>query len=276
MIRASIVIFCSIFLFSCNQNNVIDIKDSDIDKAFSEVKTRIVLEKDGIKLIEANDFPLFKDTELSLVSDTNIFQFGPNKIELKLDNYYLGGSTTDQDEKNVRLNSTGQFLFVIKDQKVIEKSKDLNFKFDLKRGNNSFFVVPSRSYEMSIKNKNSWLAYELNIDNIKNRALYHSITEPGIFICSPSSRYYEGVSERVLFDFFVINTELSLEGSKVILEIDKSTKFTLDTWRPFYVEGLKSGKHNFKAYIVDKDDKPLKGKYSSFGPIYFSTQTVNY
>jgi hypothetical protein len=51
-------------LIACSQDNHIDITMSDVDKAFSELEPRIVLEKNGIKLIEANDFPLFSDTKL--------------------------------------------------------------------------------------------------------------------------------------------------------------------------------------------------------------------
>jgi hypothetical protein len=263
-------------LIACSQDNRVDIKMSDVDKAFAEVEPRIVLEKKGIKLIEANDFPLFSDTKLSMESDSTLFQFGPNKIELILENYGLGGSTTDQNEKNTRLNSTGQFIYLIKDQTKIKKVSNINFDFDLKRGLNSFFVIPSRSYEMSIKNDNSWLAFELEVTDTKKRAKYRSISEPAVFICSPSGRYNEGISEKVLFDFFLANTTISPEGNKVKLSIDNKTSFIIDNWAPYYIEGLNNGKHFFKAELLDKDGKTLPGKYSSVGPVYFSLQSITY
>lgn len=265
------------FLFvACNQNNTVDISLNEVEKAFSEIQPRIVLENQEVNLIQATDFPLFLDTKLSMISDTNTFQFGPNNLELKLENYNLGGGTTDQDKKKTRLYETGQFLYFLKDKKYIGKKKDLNLNFDLKRGINSFFIAPSRSYEMSIKNNQSWLAFELNVTDTKERAKYSSITEPGIFICSPSGIYNEGISDRLLLDFFIINTELSSNGNKVKLTIDNSVNFTLDTWSPFYIEGLKDGKHFLKIELLDKDGKKIEGKYTSFGPSYFSLQSIKY
>lgn len=266
-----------IFLFSaCNQNNTVEIDLNEVEKAFSEIKPRIVLENKGVKLIEANDFPLFSDTKLSMISDSNTFQFGPNNLELKLDNYKLGGGTTDQEKKKVRLYETGQFLYFIKDKKTVRKKKSLNIDFDLKRGTNSFFIAPSRSYEMSIKNNDSWLGFELKIDDTKKRAKYISITEPTIMICSPSGIYNEANSDRILLDFFIANTEISTSGNKVKVTIDKDITFILDTWSPFYIEGLNDGRHLIKVQLLDQNGKEIKGKYSSFGPSYFSLQSVKY
>lgn len=263
-------------LIACSQDNHIDITMSDVDKAYSELEPRIVLEKNGIKLIEANDFPLFSDTKLSLESDSTIFQFGPNNLSLTLENYSLGGPTTDQNEKNTRLNSTGQFIYIIKDKTNIKKTNSLSFDFDLKRGLNSFFIIPSRSYEMSIKNESSSIAFELDITDTKERAKYRSITEPAVFICSPSGRYNEGISEKFLFDFVLANTLISADGNKVRLTIDNKTSFLLDKWSPFYIEGLVDGKHFFKLELVDKEGAVLEGNYSSVGPVYFSLQSVSY
>lgn len=268
--------FLSVFLVACNQNSTVDISLEEVEKAFSEIKPRLVLEKKGIKIIEANDFPLFSDTKLSLITDTNTFQFGPNSLELKLKNYRLGGGTTDQEKKKVRLNETGQFLYFIKNNNVVRKKKELLIDFDLKRGTNTFFIAPARSYEMSVKNDNSWLAFELTINNTNERASYRKITEPSVIICSPSGLYKEGNSERILLDFFIINSSIAKEGNKVKVIIDNKVNFVLDTWSPFYIEGLKEGRHSVKIDLIDKEGNKIEGKYTSTGPVYFSLQSIKY
>ena len=57
---------------------------------------------------------------------------------------------------------------------------------------------------------------------------------------------YEGLdTEKLLLDFYLVNTELSPDGNKVRLTITQNGLIvhytTLDRWVPYYIEGLEKG-----------------------------------
>lgn len=259
-----------VFLFvSCNQGSISNINPDEINAAFSEHVDIIILENKGVKITEANDFPLFSDCSLKFIAPKSNAFFGPNQFELEVDNFNLIGSTVDEKQKGVRLNDKGQFLYVIKNRKKIDRFNTTKFDFDLPNGTTNYFMAPSRSYEMSIKNDNSYLAFEYNVEG--DSCHYNDIKEPSIYLCSPSGIYPNSHSDKVLLDFFIINTEIN-DQTKVKITIDKDLHFIVDKWAPFYVEGLNPGNHTVKLQLVDKSGENIQGNYTSFEETRFTLQ----
>ena len=258
-----------VLLTACSQGNISNINPDEIDAAFSEHVDIIILEDKGVKITEANDFPLFLDCCLNFITPKANAFFGPNEFEFGIKNFDLIGSTVDEKKKGVRLNDKGQFLYVIKNRNEITRVNSTKFAFDLSHGVTNYFIAPSRSYEMSIKNDSSYLAFEYDVE--EDSCSFKEIKEPAIYLCSPSGIYPNSHSDKVLLDFFVINTEIN-EQTRVKITIDKDVHFIVNKWAPFYVEGLKSGNHTIKLQLVDKDGNQIKGDYTSFKETRFTLQ----
>ena len=68
---------------------------------------------------------------------------------------------------------------------------------------------------------------------------------------------YEGLdTEKLLLDFYLVNTELSPNGNKVKLTIKQKTffdQFLIDSWEAYYIEGLDKGEVTIKLELVDKN-----------------------
>ncbi len=261
MIRNLLSIIIIVFITGCTNNEAVDVTIEDIDKALAVHQDIIILEEKDLKLTETNDFPLFSDCLLELISPTNNAYFGPNKFELKLEQFTPRGSTVDEKKKGVRLNNNGQFIYVIKNHTQVSKLNDLIIDFELGYGKTNYFLVPSRSYEMSIKNPTSALFFEYVIQ--EDSSIYKNIEEPAIFLCSPNGMYSESYSDKILIDFYLLNTDLQSSGNKVKIVIDDKTIFTVDKWCPYYLEGLKKGTHKISIEIVDKDGKRIDGDFTS-------------
>jgi hypothetical protein len=66
----------------------------------------------------------------------------------------------------------------------------------------------------------------------------------------------------ILLDFFISNCELTKDGYKVRLSIDGKGTRTLTSWQPYYIYGLKRGRHKVKLELLDPDDKVVPGTFN--------------
>ena len=79
-----------------------------------------------------------------------------------------------------------------------------------------------------------------------------SINDPMLFYSRPKGTYVgEKNTKKVMLDFYVINLELG-DRYKVLADINGEVH-TIDTWQPYYVEGLPMGKNKIKLTLVDGD-----------------------
>jgi hypothetical protein len=69
----------------------------------------------------------------------------------------------------------------------------------------------------------------------------------------------------ILLDFFISNCQLSRDGYKVRLTIDRSDKRILTHWVPYYIYGLSRGTHTIRLDLLDPDG-------SVIAPLFNDTQ----
>ena len=84
---------------------------------------------------------------------------------------------------------------------------------------------------------------------------------PHLFYSRPKGTYKGADTEKVMLDFYLLNTTLSAEGNKVKATIN-GQEFTIDTWQPHFVEGLPMGENSFKLELVDKDGNYIEGPFN--------------
>ena len=81
---------------------------------------------------------------------------------------------------------------------------------------------------------------EQNID-LNNEFLFYS---------RPKGTYKGTDTEKLLLDFYLINTEISADGNKVRATI-QDKEFIIDEWAPYYIEGLAKGDVKIKLELID-------------------------
>ena len=81
---------------------------------------------------------------------------------------------------------------------------------------------------------------EKNID-LNNEFLFYS---------RPKGTYKGVDTEKLLLDFYLVNSEISANGNKVRATI-QDKKFIIEEWAPYYIEGLPKGEIKIKLELID-------------------------
>ena len=135
-----------------------------------------------------------------------------------------------------------------------------NFNKKLNKDNNVILAFLSRSYHESVKSKcfcfnsnrwgKSWFKQWISVYS------------------RPKGTYKGKDTEKLLLDFYLINTTISPYGNKVKATIN-DTEFIITEWSPYYLEGLKKGEVKIKLELINSEGKLID---SPFNP---SIRTVN-
>ncbi|MAW65114.1 MAG: hypothetical protein CMD18_02855 [Flavobacteriales bacterium] len=270
-----VIIFFSglFFLFSCGSSDEENIPQEEIDKVIAISNySPIILERGGLKLIEFNDFPPFNDVETKIATQNQTFKMGSNKIEFKNKFFNLGEKTVEEKIHRARLNEGGQYLGVLSLNKPLKKVIQGHFETEVEKGNNLFFCYLSRSYDLSVKNKNASFLFKINADP-SGCFSETELSDTVIALLQPRGIYSPNKDEDILFDFFLKNISLS-DGDYISLKIDE-VEFKLTKWVPFWIQGLKSGNHKIAIEFKTKENKSIKGIMPNQLSTIISVKEVN-
>jgi hypothetical protein len=245
------------FLSSCGSIDEENISQEEIDQVIAISNySPIILERGGLKLIEFDDFPPFKDVETKIATQNQTFKMGLNEIEFKNKFFNLGEKTVEEKIHRARLNEGGQYLGVLTLNKPLKKVVYGHFETEIEKGNNLFFCYLSRSYDLSVKNKNASFLFKINADP-SGCFSETELSDTVIALLQPRGTYSPSQGEDILFDFFLKNISLT-NGDYISLNIDE-IEFKLTKWVPFWIQGLKSGDHRISIEFKTKGNKSIKG-----------------
>ena len=113
-----------------------------------------------------------------------------------------------------------------------------SFTKKLDEKNNIILAFLSRSYHESVKNSNAFVLTQTGNEKI-------DLTDEFLFYSRPKGTYKGVDTEKLLLDFYLVNTNLSSTGNKVKATI-QDTEFIIDEWAPYYIEGLPKGEIKIK------------------------------
>jgi hypothetical protein len=243
--------------FSCGGNEGDEISQLEIDSAMAVANYNpIILERNGIKLVEFTDFPPFLDVSTEITTQNQSFKMGINKIEFKTKFLNLGQKTVEEKIHNSRLNEAGQYLGVLEPNGKLSKIIQKGFEVDVNVGDNYYFCYLSRSYNLSLKNSHSSFLFKINADP---SGCYSetNLSDTVVALLQPRGSYSSNVQEKILFDFYLKNVKIGSNGNYLLVNIDNS-EFKLMKWAPFWIKGLKTGKHTIKIDLKDEEGKSIK------------------
>jgi hypothetical protein len=261
------------FLSSCGSIDEENISQEEIDQVIAISNySPIILERGGLKLIEFDDFPPFKDVETKIATQNQTFKMGLNEIEFKNKFFNLGEKTVEEKIHRARLNEGGQYLGVLTLNKPLKKVVYGHFETEIEKGNNLFFCYLSRSYDLSVKNKNASFLFKINADP-SGCFSETELSDTVIALLQPRGTYSPSQGEDILFDFFLKNISLT-NGDYISLNIDE-IEFKLTKWVPFWIQGLKSGDHRISIEFKTKGNKSIKGIMPNQLSTIISVKEVN-
>jgi hypothetical protein len=86
---------------------------------------------------------------------------------------------------------------------------------------------------------------------------------PHMFYSRPKGEYVGENAKKVMLDFYLINTDLEDRGYLVRASIN-GVSFDLDTWQPFFIEGLQEGENTITLELLDSEGELVP---SPFNPV---------
>jgi hypothetical protein len=204
----------------------------------------------------------------------------PVWVQFRIDGYALGAASQFERASEVVETKMGQTVHVVIDDHpyfpVNEPALDpfdeggyyydMSYKFEvpsrLKEGMHTIRMFPARSFGESLKGDKTFAAINFYVGSVKENPDM-DLSQPYITYNEPSNQLYLVENKPVLLDFYVTNAELSPDGYKVRLTIDGKVNRTLTSWQPFYIYGLKSGRHSIQLELLDEENKLVPGLFNN-------------
>ena len=178
-----------------------------------------------------------------------------------VDNFRLGEQTQNDFRYNLANSDKGQHIHFITNNGPYFAKYTNTFTQELEEENTVILAFLSRSYHESVKNPDAFVITQISKSDsidLSNQFLFYS---------RPKGTYEGEATEKLLLDFYLVNTKISPNGNKVRATIQDS-EFLIDEWAPYYIEGLTKGEISIKLELIDANGYLIN---SPFNP---STRTV--
>ncbi len=215
-----------------------------------------MMEKDGLKIYPAPPSPDFPDAELLMNTPAlNAgIDAGAVNFDYTVNNYELGAQTSDAADKGCANSGKGQHIHLILNNEPYIAKYEPNFDVELEEGHYVALSFASRSYHESIKTDEAYVLSQFNVGGSTEET---DLSQPFLFYSRPKGTYSGEDAQKLLLDFYLINTSISESGNKVKATINGSTEFMLSTWQPYFIEGLPMGENTIKLELVDAEDNAI-------------------
>jgi hypothetical protein len=230
--------------------------------ACSSPKSTTTENGQGLRLVKAPASPAFPDASIELVKYAvdpagDVFKVD---FEWEVKNYDLGAQTSDAITRGIANSKDGQHIHYIVNGGPYDAHYMPGMSDELPAGNYVVLAFLSRSYHESVKNPNAYHILNLTLGEVDPSPV--DLTTPHLFYSRPKGSYAGADTEKLLLDFYLINTTLSKEGNNVRATIN-GQEFLIDEWAPYYIQGLPKGEVTIKLELLDSKGKLIPGPFNS-------------
>lgn len=217
-----------------------------------------------ITLERLNDSPSYSDATLEMVhpQDIHIKETGEIDFSFKIKNYELGVETTSSNTVFLANSKKGQHIHFILNNEPYSAHYESAFAKAIPDGTHHLVAFLSRSYHESVKNDNSVVVKKLVVGNTQEASTTIDMDSPTLIYSRPKGTYSGNDTEKVLLDFFVLNTSLSKTANKVRATINETT-FLIDQWEPMVIKGLPLGQVKIRLELIDKNGQVIPGPFNT-------------
>lgn len=216
-----------------------------------------------ITLTKAPTSPEYADASLSLNAMEVVK--GDSTYTANLDfsvaNYELGVQTEGSDTRGIANSGKGQHIHFIVNNGPYSAHYEPGFSKEMTEGNYVLLAFLSRSYHESVKNPDAFWIDAVTVGE-PDETLEVDFTAPHMFYSRPKGTYKGSDTEKLMLDFYLLNTTLSPDGNKVKATVN-GTEFIIDEWAPYYVENLGKGEVTVKMELIDAEGNLVPGPFNS-------------
>ena len=195
-----------------------------------------------ITITKVKGSPEYPNAKLSLDKAKDIENHS-YEFSFNVRDYKLGMQTLKDFDYQLANSAKGQHIHFIVNNGPYSAHYEDSFTKNIKKGNNIVLAFLSRSYHESVKNPNAFVLTQIGDNNI-------DLNNEFLFYSRPKGTYKGADTQKLLLDFYLINTEISSTGNKVKATIQDS-EFIIDEWAPYYIEGLPKGEIKIKLELID-------------------------
>ena len=217
----------------------------------------------SIKLEKLTNSPSYSDASLVLREFQNDTYANHDTIHFNfaLSNYALGAQTESKNNSELANSKKGQHIHFILNNQPYSAYYTPSFKKNIPHGTHHLVAFLSRSYHESVKNKNSVFVTKITAGENAKDTLGVDMDAPTLIYSRPKGKYVGKDTERVLLDFFVLNTKLSENGNKVKATINNQ-EFIISEWAPHTISGLPTGTTTIGLELIDAKGNPITGPFN--------------
>ena len=217
----------------------------------------------GIRISKAPASPEYADASLTLkgFSAEKGEEGYTASFDFEVANYELGVQTEGAETRGIANSGKGQHIHMIINNGPYSAHYEPLVTKQLEEGNYVALAFLSRSYHESVKNGSSYWLDIITVGEPEDQ-LSVDFSAPHLFYSRPKGTYTGADTEKLMIDFFLLNTALSPEGNKVRATINGEV-FLIDEWAPFYVEGLPKGEATIKLELIDAEGNVIPGPFNS-------------
>lgn len=219
-------------------------------------------ETSAITLTKAPASPEYPEamlTKTDMVSVANDSAFSVD-YSFEVKNYELGVQTEDAATRGIANSEKGQHIHFIVNNGPYSAHYMPGVSNQLTTGNYVVLAFLSRSYHESVKSEGAFYVENLSIGDID--PVEEDLSAQHLFYSRPKGTYSGKDTEKLMLDFYLLNTTLSPDGNKVRATIN-GTEFMITEWAPFYIEGLDKGEVKIKLELLDANGNKIPGPFNT-------------
>ncbi|MEP1032845.1 phosphopeptide-binding protein [Ekhidna sp.] len=252
-LKSLAILFITSAMFSCTTSQKSE-ESADASSDKMELKPNITLTK-APSSPEYPDAQLLKISSNTTETDTGFVL----NYTFNVQNYELGVPTEGADTRGIANSGKGQHIHYIVNNGPYAAHYMPGVDDMLDEGNYVVLAFLSRSYHESVKSEGAYYVENLTVGDIEADAA--DLTAPHLFYSRPKGTYKGADTDKVMLDFYLLNTGLSPEGNKVRATVN-GNEFMIDEWAPYYIEGLPMGQVSIKLELLDADGNLIPGPFN--------------
>lgn len=204
----------------------------------------------------------FPSAKLTLLTKDNSVKMGKNNFDFEVNSYKLKQQTPEANSNHLANSHKGQHIHFIINNGPYQAKYDPTFEADFNTNSNIVLAFLSRSFHESVKEDG---AYVLKQYQFNNESPHIDIEkDPLLFYSRPKGTYQLDKGDKILLDFYLVNTKLSRYGHKVKITLDNH-QFIVDKWQAYIIEGLQKGEHEIQIELIDSEGASISNSFNNSG-----------
>lgn len=217
-----------------------------------------------LKLVVAPPATQFPDAKLTL--DTILPNEKTMEVEyrFKVNGFELKAQTPDAGTRGCANSADGQHIHFILNNKPYLAEYNSDFKAKADPGRNIALSFLSRSYHESVKNSDAVVLKEFNMPGEDGMTAGDMSKDPTLFYSRPKGDYKKLDGDKILLDFYLLNTDLEKDGYSVRATIDGEV-WTINKWEAYFIEGMELGQHTVRLELIDGNGQVVPGPFNDSG-----------